>query len=484
MFRWTRAVLAAAMLVLLGAAPAQAVSTADGDLVVEDTAGTLYLPQIEEELPEVDFRVPTTVVLYTYRGAASDNMNELVLAYARDSHPEWISDDGQKWADGLFILALDPDGRQVGTYFGEDLAVAQPDQTAIQDAAKEEFASGRWTEGMIAGVASAADIVARPWYASPAVIGTAWVGGGAAAATGMIVLFVRSSRRSRFAEQLERGTTHLTTVTMDLDTTELAARTLPAESPYAQRLEQRFADFSRRYHAAVEERNRLDGFEKKERSRSAAVRTATAFADETADMDFVDDAIVNAAALLTKAPTWERAWAAQIDPVRDDLAAIPDLAQEEGAVELPSMQALTAFAATADAEIERLGAGLRDGSLDPGDAMRALEGLRERLSELLIEHSRAMISVYADDEAEREAMEEQFEQQRRTGRARSGSILDTVSTPGYYWSPVSFAAGYSAGVSEVETSRSASSSSFGGGSTIGYGSSGGSFSGSGSSSRF
>ena len=32
-----------------------------------------------------------------------------MLAFARDQHPEWISADGQKWADGLFLFAFDPD---------------------------------------------------------------------------------------------------------------------------------------------------------------------------------------------------------------------------------------------------------------------------------------------------------------------------------------------------------------------------------------
>jgi hypothetical protein len=487
MLRTLRGVLVIATAILLslgGASAAQAVSVAEGDLIIEDTAGRLHLPQLEEELAEIDFYAPTTVVVYTYSGEFSDNMNTEVLAYAREQHPEWISDDGQKWADGLFVFALDPDGRQVGTYFGEDRSVPLSDQSAIQDAAKEDFATGDWTPGVVAGVQAAAAIIERPWYASPAFIGTAWIGGGAIAVSGMVVLFVRGSRRQSFADHLKQGSTHLTAVTMDLDETELAARTLPSSSPFAQRLEQRFSDFSQRYHRALEEQDRLEAMTSKERSRAAGVTEAKAFAEETAEMDFVDDAIVNAAALLTKSSTWERAWAAQVDPIREDLAAIPSLASEPAAAGLPTTEALGSFQSSATAELERLGAGLRDGALEPADALEGLEAVRTQLSQLLIDHSSAMIAAYTEEESEREALAEQLEQQRRTNRARSGSILDTVSSPGQYWSPVSFSAGYSAGVSQVETSRSAGSSSFGGGSSVGYGSSGGSFSGSGSSSRF
>jgi hypothetical protein len=173
-----------------------------------------------------------------------------------------------------------------------------------------------------------------------------------------------------------------------------------------------------------------------------------------------------------------------VDPIREDLAAIPSLASEPAAAGLPTTEALGSFQSSATAELERLGAGLRDGALEPADALEGLEAVRTQLSQLLIDHSSAMIAAYTEEESEREALAEQLEQQRRTNRARSGSILDTVSSPGQYWSPVSFSAGYSAGVSQVETSRSAGSSSFGGGSSVGYGSSGGSFSGSGSSSRF
>lgn len=466
------------------AAAAQAVT--GSDLVVVDTAGRLNAPQLEKELADVDFYQPTKVVVYTYSGEYDDNMNELVLAYARSEHPEWISHDGQKWADGLFVFALDPDGRQVGTYFGDDRTISLDDQASIQEETKADFRAAFWTQGVIAGVKKAASLINRPWYASPAFIGTSVVAGVAGLGTWIGIVAVRSSRREKFARELERGDRHLTAVTMDLDMTELAARTLPASSSFAQRLEQRFHDFTGRYYGAVEEQQRLQQLTKKERSRSEAPDQARKYADEAAEMDFVDDAIVNAAALLTHSATWEKAWAAQVEPVREDVRAISSLVADPAARPLASAQALESFQATAEAEMERLGAGLRDQSIAPEAALEGLETLRGELSRLLREHSRALIEVYAKSNRERESMEAAMERERRSSQPRSGSILDTVYAPGQFWNPISFSVGYSAGVHKVESARAAaSSSSFSsGGSSTGYGSSGGSFSGSGSSSHF
>lgn len=466
--------------------PASAALAVSGDdLVIIDTAGRLDVPTLEQELEDVDFYEPTTVVIYTYSGAAGDNLNEKVLEFARAQHPEWISDDGQKWADGLFIFALDPDGRHVGTYFGDDRTIPLSDQASIQEATKDDFRAAFWTEGVVVGVKKAASLINRPWYASPAFIGTSIGAGVVGLGTWGGILIVRGNRRGRFATELARGGTHLTNVTMDLETTELAARTLPTESSFAQRLEQRFHDFTGRYYGAVEGQQTLQGFTKKERSRSGAPEQATLFADETAELDFVDNAIVNAAALLTRAATWEKAWAEQVEPVREDIGAISTLVADPEARSLASTQSLESFRVAAETEIERLGADLRSQSISPEAALEALERLRGELSHLLREHSRAMIEIYAKSNAERASIEAAMEKQRRSVRPRSGSILDTVYGPGQFWNPVSFSIGYAAGVSRVDSDRSAAaSSSYSGGSSTGYGSSGGSFSGSGSSSSF
>ena len=112
--------------------------------------------------------------IYTYNGTAADNLNEEVLRFARAEHPEWISADGQKWADGLFIFALDPVGRHVGTYMGEDRKVSPEQREDIQNAAKELLRDAQWTDGTIAGIRRGAELINQPWYRSTAFLVTAW----------------------------------------------------------------------------------------------------------------------------------------------------------------------------------------------------------------------------------------------------------------------------------------------------------------------
>lgn len=92
--------------IMLGAAPA-ALVVPPTDVVVADRAGVLDSNTLLPALRKIDFYQPTKVAVYTYNGSAADNLNEEVLRFARIEHPDWISPDGQKWADGLFIFALD-----------------------------------------------------------------------------------------------------------------------------------------------------------------------------------------------------------------------------------------------------------------------------------------------------------------------------------------------------------------------------------------
>ena len=105
---------------------------------------------------------------------------------------------------------------------------------------------------------------------------------------------------------------------------------------------------------------------------------------------------------------------------------------------------------------------------------------RRRVGELLDRHADAVMYEYAKNEKERDLMRGKIEssaQDWRRGRRTRGSILDIA----YPTLPIinvrAYSNGIHAGFSAVDSSRSSSQS-------TGYGSSGGSFSGAGSSSRF
>ena len=97
------AVLALALMAVLGVAPAATASARPTDIIVEDAAGVLYLPELLAAVQDIKFHTPTKVAIVTIDGTpGTDRLNSDVLELARTQHPEWISTDGQKWADGLF----------------------------------------------------------------------------------------------------------------------------------------------------------------------------------------------------------------------------------------------------------------------------------------------------------------------------------------------------------------------------------------------
>ena len=192
-------------------------------VIIEDRAGVLDRNTLVPALTAIEFHEPTKVAVYTYNGNAADNLNEEVLRFARAEHPDWISTDGQKWADGLFIFALDPVGRHVGTYMGEDRKVSLNKQEVIQAATKNLFREAQWTDGTIAGVKKAAKLINQPWYLSAGfIITTSIVGGLAALGLGTRAV-VRANNRKKAAENLKRGDAGYSSVSLALDVTELNA---------------------------------------------------------------------------------------------------------------------------------------------------------------------------------------------------------------------------------------------------------------------
>ena len=110
-------------------------------------------------LEGIGFLRPTHLVVLSTDNLTDDNLDEATLKYARAKHPEWIARNGYKWADGYFILAVSPTHRQVGTYFGEDIAPVLSIQESIQNAAKDDFRNGRWSQGVVAAVTEAAALM-------------------------------------------------------------------------------------------------------------------------------------------------------------------------------------------------------------------------------------------------------------------------------------------------------------------------------------
>lgn len=463
---------------LTAAAPAHAVPPTE--ITLEDTAGVIHEPQLRDEVQQIDFYEPTHVVVFTERGARTSNFNSRVLAYAREHRPEWLSPNGQKWADGLYIFALDPDGRHVGTYFGEDRKVSTDLQGDIQDSTKDLLRDAQWTDAAVKGVQEGAALMNRPWYRHPALYGLAGLTAVFGAGTVLVVSWNRGQHRRQARADLQRGREAFSSVTLNLEATELHARTVPADSRYGAMVLERYRTFHERYVELARQSDALSGVELQTLHRKEHRSAARTFADEAQALDRLDDVMAHSSTFLNRQTGWQTGWDVQTEPLRVDLQRIA--AGEDSSPQGISRQArvpLESFRKEAETELDRLGAQLESASITPDEALDRLSELRSRLTGLLEQQAASAASGFATSEKERSTMQTAFDESRRaSSRSHPGSILDSVHEPGHFWTVVAFSQGYSSGRSTVETARSSASSS------TGYGSSGGSFSGAGSSSRF
>lgn len=468
--------------VLLAGGAQAALAVTPVDVVVEDRAGILDRNTLVPAINAIEFYSPTKVAVYTYNGSAADNLNEEVLRFARAEHPEWISADGQKWADGLYIFALDPVGRHVGTYMGEDRKVSLEQRDDIQNATKDLLRDAQWTDGTIAGVRRGAELINQPWYRSAAFVITAWVTGALAALGAGAWLIVRAVTRAGSRKEVERGDRSYASVSTDLDVTELNAGTIPEDSRYGSSVLEKHRTFLNRYNAATELSNRVHALTPKALSRRSSLKLAREYADAAAELDALDDVIADSNALLNRGSTWPTAWDRQLAPFRNDLAGLEQLlSKRNGQGDSATAAALRSFRDQSIRDIEHWTAQLADGSITPETALDRLRDARTHLSTLLKSHAETVIEGFAKTEREaklmRKEMQEAQEGLDHRRRTYEPSILGTVYPSYYFFSVPVFNSGFNTGVGSVNAAR-------GGGTTTGYGSSGGSFSGSGSSSSF
>ncbi|MGO1318693.1 MAG: DUF5129 domain-containing protein [Galactobacter sp.] len=461
-------------------------------LTVDDTADVLSEPRLRNALDGVKFHKPTKVAIYTRKGDYYDDINQKTLDYAKSDRPEWISDDpkdyGDYWADGLFIVTLSVESGnhgQIGTYFGEDRALNESKMEKTHQAGTDNFRQGRWTDGVADVVKEGAKLIERPWYLNPAVY--LWTFGllVVAGLCFVVWLSVRAKHRQEFDSKLATGVAHVTQVATDLDTTELSARTLPTDSPHAADMERRFEDFIQQFRKAFTEQQELQAVDPKRRHQDTYRSRARAFAEVGADLDFTDDAIIQAAALYTRSATWQNAWRAQTAPLVEDLKQLDALTRSAPKALNHVTATLTSFREEALAKLDSVSSDLEAQRISVDQALDALAELRSQLTNHLERFSEAQISEYAKSASEERLMREQMSSarygQRRSG---TGSILDVSGPANHFWRVAAYQMGYSAGHSRVESAHSAASSSSSSGGISGGYSGGGSFSGSGGSSRF
>lgn len=469
----------------IGLAVAQAPDHPASSLVVDDGAQILHLPTVEDGVEDLRFHEPTDVAVFTTRGgeeALTDDLalNTAVLEHARSDRPEWLSADEQKWADDLYIFAVDPEGRLVGTYFGENRKVSLERQLDIQDAAKEDFRAANWTEGTLVGLEAGADRIEAPFIrtALGAVLAgvvslLALVGAGTWWGVG-----VRRAGKSR--ELRAEGDRRMASVIGEMDVTELHAKLIPEESRYGGRMLRRYDEYSRGVRELTDLGNEARAIPEDDYNGKDAQTRLTAYRDKAAQLDRLDDVIADTAAFLNRDRGWLEAWQRQEGPLREDLKQVDTLLSTDVPKEargVPESSELREFASAALVLLDQLRAQLEKEQVSPDDALDELRTTRDGLSERLDALAGAVAQEVGKNDKEQDMVRKAMRDER--ARRRRDTTIISASYPDWSWYPVdSFRTGLSSGTQEVQQSRSSSS-----GSSSGY-SGGGSFSGAGSSSRF
>ena len=277
---------------------------------------------LTEALGDVKFTRPIRLVILSTDDLVDDNLDEATLKYARARHQEWISPNGYKWADGYLILSVSPTHRKVGTYFGEDIAPLLSVQAEIQDAAKDDFRAGRWSQGMVAAATkAAANIPNEAGYSiKNRVVWPHWTGW-LVSLTGIGVLLRGRSLRRTVKESSEHIVEAWKEMEQRRPEVDRAFHSIVDAGQYSKGL-------TARYGCANQER-------KKVRERVSVLRSPGFFGSLSAgaasereelleDIELLsaaDDAIFAARDFFALAPRWRDLWDNEVGPVFEDLLA-------------------------------------------------------------------------------------------------------------------------------------------------------------------
>ena len=491
---------------------------------VHDEAGILQTEPLIEEIQAMRFRQDVHVAVLTVPGWDVDNLNDAVLEYARshtsDTDVPWISTSNPNyWSDGLVILAVAPEARKVGCYFGEDVAVPLEQQAAIQDAAKNQYRQADWYGGTVSMAAKTADVIGRPGGGD---VGTTYILPGISALVGLAWLSYYLWRGFTARRRAREALRHYSQVTHDYETTELLAGTIPEDEPHGAQVMARYRWFRSEYEKVTRSWQDFGNPYRAQWFGMSVLGRATELEKRSALLDSLDDVIANTATFLGRSPGWDRVWSNEQGPVLEDLQSLRRLCHEidsSDAAESGSIAEHTKeereWVRSRKQRLDDMTSSLEDGSLQPSAALDELDEIasetKTKAARLAREAIDADTSSYADERRRRydsrSSKEAAYAGYWYLGGGHGsynphstirlnpsspaisaiGSSSSGAGAGGSYssFTPISdLVVGYSSASSYTPPSSSGSSSSFSGGGFSGGYSGGGGFSGSGSSSSF
>ena len=470
-----------------------------------------------KEIRKLTFHKKIHVAVLTVTGTDIDNLNDEVLKYAQnhsDTDVPWISRSSPDyWNNGLMILAVAPDGREVGCYFGEDVKVPLESQADIQNAAKEQYRNADWQGGTVAMAKEAADVIGG---ASPGNSTLSQVVRGIFVVLGVTWLCYGLWRGYAARRRAREALGHYLQVTHDYATTELYASAIPEDEPHGAQVMERYRWFRDEYEKTARD---WKAFEEVCGAKWFAMKTlkrAKSLKERFAALDSLDNVIANTATFLSMSSGWEQVWANEQGPVLEDLGSLDALCAKIDQADVAlTTEETKGWVRTQHQKLSKLSYELETGQTKPSAALDELDRIAEQTKVRATRLARQAIDADTSNYAaqRRQRFNDSLSSTRRASYSgswfyggRSGSYRPHSTIRLNPSSPALFAVdssegsfgesgssssfdsisdlvvGYSSASSYVPTSSSSSSSSGSSFSSGGY--SGSSFSGAGSSSSF
>ena len=293
---------------------------------VYDKAHILSSDTVAEKIQEIGFRQDVHVVVVSVPGYMIGNLNAEVLRYARthqDAPRPWInSSNSNYWSDGIIILAVAPDSRKVGCYFGQDTRLPVSQQASIQSAAKKAFNDHKWDDGILAMAKKTADLLGRPAEGSWL---TTFIIPAPASMIGIWALrnYLRRGLRARAVGK--ELTESYSRVSLGDEDVELNMRIIPENEPYGARVRMWYRWYCQEYASITRD---LQAFGRPRGPQWFAwrmLKRVSRLKKRAVMLESLGATISNTVSILNMSSTWEKAWENEQGRVQEDLQALRSL---------------------------------------------------------------------------------------------------------------------------------------------------------------
>ena len=375
---------------------------------VYDKAHILSSDTVAEKIQEIGFRQDVHVVVVSVPGYMIGNLNAEVLRYARthqDAPRPWISSSNSNyWSDGIIILAVAPDSRKVGCYFGQDTRLPVSQQASIQSAAKKAFNDHKWDDGILAMAKKTADLLGRPAEGSWL---TTFIIPAPASMIGIWALrnYLRRGLRARAVGK--ELTESYSRVSLGDEDVELNMRIIPENEPYGARVRMWYRWYCQEYASITRD---LQTFGRPRGPQWFAwrmLKRVSKMKKRAVMLESLGATISNTASILNMSSTWEKAWEKEQGRVQEDLQALRSLCDTISASrDVPlGVKKERKWVKEQRSRLGDIEIALASGRMRPSDALDELErtaqSVRDKALDLMRRAVNADTSKYAEERRRR-----------------------------------------------------------------------------------